>query len=319
MPAGPLRIRSAGRSGVPPGRLRNWLTEEGGFVVLMLLPALLVLGLVIGVPISKAVIMSFDTMNLRRPAAAGTYGLHNYIRMATDPDAWGAVLRSALYMTGTVTGSVFLALTAALLTRRIVRFRALARLTFLMPWTVPAVVTALVWGVMYEGNFGVINRLLDILPVVDGTDWLLDRDTALPALIVAQAWNEFSVAYVFFLAGLHSVPEELYEAARIDRASAFQQFRFITLPQLRYIIAVVVILLMIMGFKSFPIIFILTGGGPAGATETLTILTYNTAFRGLDFSYAATLGILALVISLLLVLAYLRLMAQTERGRGSAT
>ena len=310
--------RSPGRSRTMRGRLGRWATEDGGFVLLMLLPSLLVLGVVIGIPILRAVALSFDTITLRQPAAAGTYGLHNYTRLFSDGDTWMAVLRSGIYMVGTMVLSVAVALAAALLTRRLVRFRGIARVTFLLPWTMPAVVTALVWGVMYEGNFGVINRLLDWVPFVTGRNWLIDDATALPALIVAQAWNEFAVAYIFFLAGLHAVPEELYEAARIDRASAFQQFRFITLPHLRYILAVIVILLMIMGFKSFPIIFILTGGGPAGATETLTVATYNTAFRELNFSYAATLGLLALFISLLMVVAYMRLMTRTERRRGPA-
>ena len=308
---------ASGRPRKRQGRIARWLTEDGGFVLLMLLPSLLVLGLVIGFPVLKAIGLSFDTITLRRPQAAGTYGLHNYERLFSDPNTWSAVGRSILYMIGTVVGSVTLALSAALLTRRMVRFRALARLTFLMPWTMPAVVTALVWGVMYEGNFGIINRLLDHVPFIAGRNWLLEDGTVLPALILAQVWNEFALAYVFFLAGLHSIPEELYEAARIDRASALQQFRFITLPHLRYIIGVIVILLLIVGFKSFPIIFILTGGGPARATETLTLLTYNTAFRELDFSYAATLGILGLVISLAMVLIYMRLLSRTEGGEAA--
>ncbi len=292
------------------------LTEGGGFIFLMLLPALLVVGAVIGVPMLRALEMSFNSIDFRRPAMAGTYGFHNYVRLFEDPDSWSAVILSAIYMFGTVVGSVALALSAALLTRRIVRFRAFWRVTFLLPWTVPAVVAALVWGVMYDGNFGIINRLLDHVPFVTGANWLINRETAFPALIVAQVWNEFPVAFIFILAGLHAIPEELYEAARIDRARAFQQFWHITLPQLRFILAVVVVLLMIMGFKSFPIIYILTGGGPAGATETLTVLTYNTAFRGLDFSYAATLGILAVIVSIILVLGYLRLVARLQDERG---
>jgi multiple sugar transport system permease protein len=182
----------------------------------------------------------------------------------------------------------------------------------------PAVVAALVWGVMYDANFGVLNRLLVLLPFFDQrVEWLLDSDVVLPALIVAQVWNEFPVAYVFFLAGLQAIPEELYEAASVDRASAFQKFWYITLPQIRYIMAVIVVLLLIFGFKSFPIIFILTGGGPAGRTETLTVLTYNTAFRSFDFSYAATLGILAVAISLVLVLLYLQVTVRRGVGGGA--
>lgn len=294
-----------------PSRFSRVVLDGPLFPFLMILPALIVLGLVIGLPILEALRLSFDTIALRRPAMAGTYGFHNYVKLFTDPKAYSALWLSCLYMAGTVVGSIVLALTAALLTRRVVRFSGLTRLIFLLPWTVPAVVTALVWGVMYDGNFGVINRLIDFIPFIGGHNWLVERQTALPALIVAQVWNEFPMAYVFFLAGLKAIPDELYEAAAIDRANALQQFLFITLPQLRYIMAVIVILVMIMGFKSFPIIYILTGGGPAGATETLTILTYNTAFRSLDFSYAATLGILAVLASILLVLGYLRLLPRS--------
>lgn len=284
------------------------------FPFLMILPALAVLALVIGLPMLEALRLSLDTIVLRKPVLAGTYGVHNFVRLLTDPDAYSALWLSGLYMAGTVTGSVLLALSAALLTRRVVRFSALARLIFLLPWTVPAVVAAMVWGVMYDGNFGVINRLIDLVPFVAGHNWLVERETVLPSLIVAQVWNEFPMAYVFFLAGLKAIPDELYEAAAIDRANAFQQFLHITLPQLRYIMAVIVILLMIMGFKSFPIIYLLTGGGPAGATETLTILTYNTAFRSLDFSYAATLGIVSVIASILLVVGYLRVLPRSGQG-----
>ncbi|RDE08932.1 carbohydrate ABC transporter permease [Pelagibacterium lacus] len=294
-----------------PSRFSRVVLDGPLFPFLMILPALIVLGLVIGLPILEALRLSFDTIALRRPAMAGTYGFHNYLKLFTDPRTYSALWLSCLYMAGTVVGSIILALTAALLTRRVVRFSGLTRLIFLLPWTVPAVVTALVWGVMYDGNFGVINRLIDFIPFIGGHNWLVERQTALASLIVAQVWNEFPMAYVFFLAGLKAIPDELYEAAAIDRANALQQFLFITLPQLRYIMAVIVILVMIMGFKSFPIIYILTGGGPAGATETLTILTYNTAFRSLDFSYAATLGILAVLASILLVLGYLKLLPRS--------
>jgi len=296
--------------------MSSYFSEGAGFIILMMLPALLVLGFVVGLPILKAVWLSFDTVSLRRPAAAGTYGFHNYEKLFSDPKAWNAIKLSSLYMAGTVTGSISLALGAALLTRRIVWFKGISRLVFLLPWTVPAVVAALVWGVMYDGNFGIINRMLDHVPYVSGVDWLIDRRTTMTALIIAQVWNEFSVAYIFLLAGLHSIPKELYEAAQIDRASPIRQFLFITLPQIRYIIMVTVILVMIMGFKAFPIIFILTGGGPAGASETLTVLTFNTAFRSLDFSYAATLGLLATAISFGLVVIYLRLMKINENSKG---
>ena len=290
------------------GSIRENLTDGPGFLWLMLTPPLFLLAIVIGVPVGKAVVLSFDRVVLTRPKLAGNFTWYNYIKLFTDPDVWFAVLRSCIYMSGTVVGSILLGLAAALLTRRIVRFRGFTRSIFILPWTMPAVVAAMVWGVMYDSNFGVLNQMLRLLPFVHGNvEWLLDRSIVLPALIVVQIWNEFPVAYIFFLAALHAIPEELYEAASVDGASPLQQFFFVTLPQIRYVLAVIVVLLLIFGFRAFPVIFLLTGG----RIETLTVATFNAAFRAYDFSHAATLGVLAMFVSLVLVLVYLHL---TLRG-----
>lgn len=284
--------------------VRENLTDGPGFLWLMMTPPLLLLALVVGLPVAKAVMLSFDRVVLTRPKLAGDFTFHNYVKLFTDGDAWLAVLRSCLYMSGTVLGSVMLGLAAALLTRRIVRFRGFWRSIFILPWTMPAIVAAMVWGVMYDANFGILNQLLRMLPFVNGNvEWLLNSSIVLPAMIVVQVWNEFPVAYIFFLAALHAIPEELYEAASVDGASPFQQFLFVTLPQIKYVLAVIVVLLLIFGFRAFPVIFLLTGG----RTETLTVATFNAAFRAYDFSYAATLGVLAMVVSLVLVVVYLKL------------
>jgi multiple sugar transport system permease protein len=281
----------------------------------MILPAIFVLALVVGWPLARAVELSFDTLNLRRPAQNGTTGIHNYVRLVGDAHAWRAVGLSALFMASTVASTVALALSAALLTRKVSRCRALVRLALLMPWTVPAVVTALIWGVMYDPDFGIVNRTFHALGFGRGPNWLIDRQTAFWALVVAQVWNEFPMAYVFILAGLMAIPTELYEAAQIDRASAWAQFRFVTLPLLRPVLAVTVAIAMIMGFKAFPVIYVLTGGGPNRATETLTVLTFTTAFRDLDFAYAATLGVVGLAVTAVLVAGYLRLLGRTRGDR----
>lgn len=295
--------------------IRENLTDGSGFIWLMMTPPLFLLALVIGVPVVKAMILSFDRVVLTRPKLAGDFTLYNYTRLFTDSDAWFAVLRSCLYMGGTVLGSIVLGLAAALLTRRIVRFRGLWRSIFILPWTMPAIVAAMVWGVMYDSNFGILNQLLRMLPFVNGNvEWLLNSAIVLPALVVVQVWNEFPVAYIFFLAALHAIPEELYEAASVDGASPFQQFLFVTLPQIKYVLAVIVVLLMIFGFRAFPVIFLLTGG----RTETLTMATFNAAFRAYDFSYAATLGVLAMIVSLVLVLVYLQLTLRQGKAEAAS-
>ncbi|MBM3347941.1 MAG: sugar ABC transporter permease, partial [Betaproteobacteria bacterium] len=238
-------IESRSRRQATPGRIGRgwiWLADGPGFLLLMLFPSLIVLGMVIGLPILRAIEMSFDTLNLRRPSNNGEIGLHNYMRLLTDQRVWSGLGLSALYMMGSVAGSVGIALGAALLTRRVARGQALVRLTFLIPWTVPAVVTALVWGVMYDGNFGVVNRILDWAGLGPGANWLIDRRTVIWALLAAQVWNEFPMSFVFLLAGLMAIPNEFYEAARIDRAGPWSQFRFVTLPQLRPVLAITVVM-----------------------------------------------------------------------------
>lgn len=284
------------------------MTDGAGFPVLMLLTPLLLLALVVGVPVVQAVILSLHKAILTRPNAGGFIGLANYREMVVDPAVWAAVGRSVVYMAGTVAGSLLLGFVCALATRRLLAGVTLARLLLILPWSIPAVAAALVWGVMYDANFGVINQMIrTVFPGMQNIEWLLGRYSTLPSLIAIQIWNEFPIAYLFLLAGLQQLPDELYEAAQIDGATRLQQFWHVTLPQMRYVFSVTAVLLSIFAFKSFAIIFILTGGGPAGRTETLVMRTYNEAFRSYDFGYSATLGVLSVVISLLLVFVYFRL------------
>lgn len=292
-------------------RTSSWkrhILDGAGFPYLMALPAMVILGVIIGLPVVNAVLLSFQDVILTRPNRPATWDLSNYARMLGDWEVWASIGRSALYMLGTVGGAMLIGGAAALLTRRAFRGIALVRLIFILPWSIPAVAAALIWGVMYDPNFGVLNRIIALFaPNFGGLEWLLDRNTALSSLVLIQVWNEFPIAYLFLLAGLQTIDDDLYKAARIDGASAFQQFRYITIPQMRYVGSVTAMLLAIFAFKSFAIIFILTGGGPADRTETLIIMTYNQAFRAYNFSYAAALSVLSLLISAAMVAVYARL------------
>lgn len=291
----------------------NAFADGDWFPYAMVAPAVLVLGGIIGAPIVQAVLLSFQDVILTRPNQAVTWGLHNYQRLVTDPDVWWAVYRSGLYMLGTVGGSMLVGGLAALLTRRAFWGSAWVRVIFVLPWGIPAIAAALVWGVMYDANFGVLNRLVSlILPNLGNIEWLLDRNTVLPSLIVIQIWNEFPIAYLFLLAGLQTIDEDLYKAATMDGANPVQQFLHITVPQMRYVGGITAMLLAIFSFKSFAIIFVLTGGGPGHITETLVIQTYNEAFRSYNFSYAAALSVLSLVISSILVFVYVRLLIRSD-------
>ena len=301
-------------------RFRELFSDGIGFPALMVAPALLTLAVVIGFPIVKGLILSFQMVKLTNPLSGGDFTLHNYFKMFSDKNVLASIWRSCIYMTGSVLGATLVGLLAALLTRKAFTGRALFRTFFILPWAIPAVATTLVWGVMYDANFGVMNRIVQLLPGIDANiEWLIDRNYVLGSLIAVQIWGDFPVAYLFLLAGLQAIPEELYEAANVDGANSWQQFWHITAPQLRYIVTVTIVLLGILSFRSFAVVHILTGGGPNRRTETLVIQTYNAAFRSFDFSYGAALGILSLIFSVVIVGLYIRLTLGREMRGASAT
>jgi multiple sugar transport system permease protein len=290
-------------------RILGELTDGRLFAWVMLAPALVLLAVVLGMPLLSGVWLSFQHWVLTRPADQEAFvGLDNYARMIGDPDFWDAIWRSFFYTAGVVLGSLALGMGAAILTKAAFRGRWLARTMFVLPWAIPGVAAALVWGVMYDPNFGILNRLLSVVTFGSVTpEWLLDRNLVLPSLMLVQVWNEFPIAYIFLLAGLMAIPQELYEAADVDGASPRARFRFVTLPMMRFVIAVTTLLIAIFGFRSFAVIYVLTGGGPARNSETLIMQTYNEAFRRYDFSYSSTLGVASIVVTLVLTAVYLRL------------
>lgn len=258
--------------------------------------------------------MSFQHIRLNRPADFQAFvGLANYVEMLTDADFYSAVFRSLVYTVGVVGLSYCGGLLMAVLLNRRFPGRGFFRSLFMLPWVVPLVASVLVWGVMLDPHFGLVNKLLSWVPgLPSGTAWLLNPTTAFPALIVVDAWNQFPLAALFLLAGLQAIPEELYEAASVDGANAWQQLWAVTVPSLKSVSLVTLLLMTIWAFRRFDVIFLLTGGGPGKATETLIIQTYNEAFVSYKFSYAATLGVASLVISLLFAVAYLRMRRREE-------
>lgn len=271
-----------------------------------------------GVPLAQALWMSFQHAVLTKPQRDAFIGLENYMDLIVDPDVWAAVWRSLIYMVGTVSGAMLIGFGCALLTRRAFAGVTLARIMMILPWSVPTVAGALVFGIMYDTDFGVINQVLrSIFPDFRNIQWLLDPSTTFASLIIIEIWCQFPIAYIFLLAGLQQLPDELYEAAQMDGANRFQQFAFVTLPQMRYVMAVTALLLSIFAFKSFAVIFLLTGGGPAGRTETLVMQTYNEAFLKYDFGYGSALGITTVLISLAMVIIYFRM--TLRHGTASST
>lgn len=266
-------------------------------------------------PIAQGVASSFTKVDLGRPAVF--IGFANYQRMLTDPAFWLVVLHTVLYMVCVIVVAIGAGLGAALLFNRPFIGRTFARGLLTLPWSFPDVPTVLVFVWILNPTFGVMNVFARLLPWINQNQkWLLNPGLALLCIVLISAWKAFPFYSLVILAALQSVPSERYEAARVDGANGVQLFRYITLPSITPTLLLLVVLAAIFSFKQFTLIFLLTGGGPAGATETLVVRIYNTAFRFYDFSYSATLGVAGLVMATTIVLVFLAVQRHQDAELG---
>lgn len=234
-------------------------------------------------------------------------GVNNYVRMFQDKAFRHALSVSVIYTIGVTAAAYVIGLTTALLLHQKFRGRTLARLLVVLPWATPPVVAGLIWKVMLDSSFGVINYILIRLHLINRPlPWLMDPFWALVSVSVVTIWKGYPFLTLMLLAARQAIPEELYDAAKVDGAGAFSCFRYITWPGLRFISGIGIVLTATWVFRAFSFIFIMTGGGPARSTETLGIQVYQEAFRYLDFGYASAIGIFTLVVCILFTVVFLR-------------
>lgn len=261
---------------------------------------LLMTGLLI-YPIFQGILLSFFDTRILTYARGRFIGLTNYERLFVDPYFWNAIRVTFLYGAGSMVCTYLVGLGFALLLNRRFPGRALIRTLFILPWAIPEVVAVLIFVWMLDAQFGVINYALVSVGLIElPLAWLSSRGLALPALIMVTTWQQFPLAMLILLAGLQTIPKEEYEAAMMDGANAWSRFVHVTMPGLRAVNVVLILLLILNSFRRVTMIYAMTGGGPARATETLSILTYNTAFDYQRIGYAAAIGTALLVILLIL-------------------
>jgi trehalose/maltose transport system permease protein len=265
-------------------------------------PAMIVLGAVTLFPIIYVLWLSLQRWSL----IGGTrefIGLGNYLRLAHDSRFWNALWNTAYFTAVSVTLELVLGLVIAVLLQRTFRGKGLMRAIVLIPWAVPTVVSARIWEWMYNADFGVFNFLL-------GTklNWLGSPAWAMHAAILMDAWKTVPFVAILLMAGLATIPGELIQAARVDGASSWMIFRRIVLPMLRPLILVVLIFRTIDAFRVFDSIYVLTGGGPANATETLSIYAYKILFQTLQFGYGSALSVMVFLGVALVTVLYARLL-----------
>lgn len=248
-------------------------------------PCLALLLLFVGVPFALAIALSFTDLRLGSPLPTRFVGLEQYARILGDRAFLRALLNNAVFAAVVVPVQTALALGLALLVNREMRARALLRTVFFLPVVFPMALIAVVWQILYApGPEGVLNSMLAW--VVPPQDWLHDARLALPSLMVLSVWQGVGFQMVVLLAGLQSIPQDLYDAAAIDRAGAWSRFRHVTLPQLRNPLVFTGLVTTILAFRVFDQVQILTGGGPLNATNTVIHEAVTTIFRRLQVGQA---------------------------------
>jgi multiple sugar transport system permease protein len=275
----------------------------------LLAPAIVVVLLVIVYPLVMAGQMSFyDVQVFRRDRGfTGTPGWFNYRDMIENAAFWRSLRVTLGYVFWGTVGSFGIGLFTAVLLNQPFRGRFLARVLVMMPWPIPGVVAATIFMWMFNSSFGVVNYLLLQLGLIEApVPWFTRAGPAFFAVTAATIWKGYPFFTVTLLAGMQSIPKELFEAARVDGASAVQQFRHITLAALRPVIGISLVISTLWLFRVFDIIFVMTGGGPSGATETLAIQIYREAFQYFQMSYAAAVGMVTLLLSVIATFVYLR-------------
>jgi multiple sugar transport system permease protein len=272
-------------------------------------PALLAITVFFVVPVLAALLLSFtdfDIYALADRSQVRLVGLANYEHLLHEPRFWTA-LRNTLYFV--VVGgplSVAVSLGAALLVNaRLTRWKGVFRTVFFLPVVTTLVAVAVVWRYLYHPRYGLLNHLL-ALAGIGPVDWLGDPRWAMPALILLAVWKNFGFNMVIFIAGLQSIPERLYEAARLDGARAWQQFRHVTLPMLAPTFVFVAIITMIGYFQLFAEPYVMTQGGPANATLSVVLLMYEEGFRWWNVGYGGAIAFVLFAIVLVMTAVQLR-------------
>ena len=267
----------------------------------MLIPALLILSLVFVYPIVRAFWLSLFAENLGTQLQPVFTGLGNYQRMLGDGRFWQSLGNTTIFTVVSVGLELILGLGVALVLNKSFFGRGAVRTIAIIPWALPTAVMGLAWAWIFNDQYGVVNDILRRLGLIDtGINWLGTPTLAMIALIVADVWKTTPFIGIILLAGLQSIPEDLYEAHRMDGATPWQSFYQITLPLLMPQILIALLFRFAQSFGIFDLVQVMTGGGPAGSTETVSIYIYSTVMRYLDFGYGAALVV---VTFLLLVLA----------------
>ena len=275
--------------------MSDWIDRRLKFVFLA--PAMIVLVALTAFPTVYMFVAAFVKFDASAPLNSKFAGIDNFLRLFTDDKFHNALVNTAVFSVVAVTLEFVLGLGFALLVDTYIRRANFIKTLLILPMMMPTIVVAITWKLMYQPQFGVINDLLGrigIPPLL----WAASVKTAMPSIILIDIWEWTPFIFLMCLAGLASLPQEPFEAAELDGASAFQKFRDLTLPFLKPVIVVTLLLRIMDAFRLFDQVYVLTLGGPAGATETLSFYLYKVTFRFFDIGYAAAISLFMMFVAL---------------------
>jgi len=287
--------------------VRTVAEQERRFALALLAPALLILVLTTTAPLVYLLWTSLQRIDLSMPWMSGFAGLDNFSRMGGDPRFWGSLWLTLIYTVTTVVLQVAIGLALALLVLQIPRGQGALRVAAILPIVLAPVVVGLFWRTfVLSPDFGLVDLVTRALGL-GSHNWLGDPKLALISVIAIHTWQWTPFAFLVILASLSSLPPDIFEAARIDRASAWQRFRRITLPLIRPAVVIVLIMRTMVALSAFAAIFAATGGGPGTATEILNLYAYRTSFSELNLGYGAALAVVLLALTMAISFVMFRL------------
>lgn len=277
--------------------------KSGVYPYLLITPGLLMIGIILVFPLLRGIISSFFKQEFTSLSLVEWNNFRNYQLLFDDSSFWMTLGNTAIWVVVVVSFQYLLALSTALLLNKKYLGRSLARSLVLIPWVIPTIAGTLTWRWIFDYQYGVLNYLLRLLGL-QGLNWLGSTDLSLVACMITAVWKAAPFVTIVLLAGLQSIDVQLYEAASIDGANAFQKFRNITLPGIKSVTVTCLILKTIWTFNQFDIVSIMTNGGPANSSMILPVYTYLTAFSFNQLNYAAAIACTGILLILPVAIVY---------------
>ena len=279
-----------------------------------MIPALILLSILIVYPLVNAIYLSFHRQLIYE--AKGVFiGLKNYISILADPAFWQAFKLSIIWTFATIAGQVVIGVVAALILHEEFKGRGLARAFVMLPFFMPTVAVTLMWKWLLNEQYGIVNHILRSLHLIDKPiSWLGTSSLAMITIILIGIWRFFPFVTINVLSRLQTIQQELYEAASVDGANSWRKFWSITFPEIRGVLAVVILLRSLFMFNKVDIILLLTKGGPGTSTLTLPVQAYNYAFEGMQLGRGAANAVIQFFIVLAFIIVYMKTTKKAQEG-----